>query len=257
MSINLAAAVPLVQAAGEVAEHGGGAEGHGPDLLIELPGILPDITGTVVTMWWLMGLIILGGLLVARILQGVPRSRVQVAVEILVEGLWSLFAGVFDSREKAKQWLPFLGSFFIFILISNYSGLFPGAGLFAWFKPPTSHWGVTAGLALVVFVTVQGSGIKKRGLKHFKHFFEPLYLAPLMFPLGILEELVKPFSLSLRLFANIFGGEAVLAGLLASLPLFLPVTVLLLEIIFGFVQAFIFTLLATVYIASATAEHHH
>ena len=167
-----------------------------------------------------------------------------------MEALLGLLEQVMD-RKRAVQYLPLLGSFFLFIIVSNYSGLIPGAGEIKGFKAPTSHWGVTAGLAIVVFVAVQLNGIRKKGLKYFKHFAEPVMMAPLMIPLNILEEVVKPFSLSLRLAANIYGGEAV------------PLVLILYRISyrlrylawrsFGFIQAFISRCWQR-FIGSATSE---
>ncbi len=240
----------LASAAGQgeaAAEHGGGA-------LFSILGL--EVTSAVTTMWAIMVIILLLFWLATRRMERVPRSRRQVIVEFVVESLQNFLEGLLGPK-KARQLLPFLGTFFLFILVSNYSGLLPGAGEIRGFKPPTSNWGVTAGLAVIIFFSVQYLGIRKKGIGYFKHFVEPWYLSPLMLPLGILEELVKPFSLSLRLFANIFGGETVLLALLLAIPYVLPISVLFLELIFGFVQAFIFTLLSAVYIANATAEEHH
>ena len=226
--------------------------GHeGADVFFSVLGL--EVTGAVVTMWVIMGVIILLALVAARSIQPLPRTRFQNMVEMAVEGGMDFFAGVLGPH-RARQFFPLLGSFFVFILFANYSGLLPGAGMLPGFKPPTSHWGVTGGLAAVVFFTVQLAGIRAKGIGHFKHFFEPWFLTPIMLPLGVLEEFVRPFALSLRLFANIFGGETVLLALLASLPYFLPVGHMALELIFGFVQAIIFTLLTAVYLANATSE---
>ncbi|HHT01886.1 MAG TPA: F0F1 ATP synthase subunit A [Firmicutes bacterium] len=233
-----------------------GESGHSSDLIFVIPGIGLEVTSVVTTMWVIMGLLILLGWLTTRSMQRLPEGRLQNIMEMVVEALLGLLEQVMD-RKRAVQYLPLLGSFFLFIIVSNYSGLIPGAGEIKGFKAPTSHWGVTAGLAIVVFVAVQLNGIRKKGLKYFKHFAEPVMMAPLMIPLNILEEVVKPFSLSLRLAANIYGGEVVLMGLLMAIPYFLPITVLGLEVVFGFIQAFIFTVLAAVYIGSATSEESH
>jgi len=240
------------------AAHGAAEEAgaHGGDIVFTIPGIGVEVTSVVTTMWVIMALLVLLGWLTVRGLQRLPEGRLQNVMEMVVEGLLGLLEQVMD-RERAVKYLPLLGSFFLFILISNYSGLIPGAGEIKGFKAPTSHWGVTAGLAIVVFAAVQYNGVRQKGLKYFKHFVEPVMMAPLMLPLNILEELVKPFSLSLRLVANIYGGEVVLAGLLMAIPYFLPITVLGLEVVFGFIQAFIFTVLAAVYISNATAEEAH
>jgi len=208
-------------------------------------------------MWALMVLIIAFCWLAARGVSLRPQTRLQAVVELGINMGIDFFAGVMGSRRRVLRFFPLLGTFFIFILVGNYSGLIPGAGEITGFKPPTSHWGVTGGLAAVVFFATQYFGLKEKGLRHYKHFFEPLFLFPIMLPLGILEELVRPFSLSLRLFANIFGGETVLLALLLAVPYFLPITTLFLELIFGFVQAVIFTMLTAVYFSQAVSEGGH
>ncbi len=229
-------------------------EGTAPGGAAALVG-LPADRLPLYTMWAIMAGFLALAVVATRRLERVPTTRLQAALEVVVEALIDFFAGIMGSRKKAVRYVPLLGTFFLFILVSNYSGLLPGAGQV--FVPPTAKWSVTAGLAAIVFLTVQVEGVRAKGLAYFRHFVEPWFLAPLMIPLGIIEELVKPFSLSLRLFANIFGGETVLFVLLLSVPAVLPVGVLFLELIFGFIQAFIFTLLSAVYITNATAEDHH
>lgn len=228
--------------------------GETSDVLFRVFGL--EVTGAVTTMWAVMALVIIVAAFIARRVERIPRSRLQSVVELALAGGETLFSNVLSSK-RLRQFMPLLGSFFIFILVCNYSGLVPGAGEFRGFKPPTSHWGVTAGLAAVTFCATQLVGVRSKGLKYFRHFVEPLFLAPLMLPLTILEELVRPFSLSLRLFANIFGGETVLLALLMVIPYFLPITTLVLELIFGFVQAFIFTMLTAVYLANASEAPGH
>jgi len=243
-----------LSAAPAAAELAAGAEGFGEShALFHVFGL--PVTSAITTMWAIMVVLVVLLWMVGRRFERIPRSRAQSAVELGIEAGLSAFEGIFRSRERAMKYMPLLGSLFVFILASNYTDLLPGAGELTGFKPPTTRWGVTAGLAAVVFFSTHYFGIKEKGIGYFKHFFEPVFLAPLMFPLTIVEELVKPFSLSLRLFANIFGGETVLLGLLLAVPYFLPITTLFLELIFGFVQALIFTMLSAVYFANATAGH--
>lgn len=243
----------LAAAGGEAAEGGHGAEGgHVVFHLFGLP-----VHESIVSMWILMAIIILVGVLAARSLHQVPRTRFQTAVEWAVESLYGFVTDIMG-RERARQFTPLLGSFFVLILFSNYTGLLPLLPHEEWFQPPTSRWGVTGGLAIFTFVAVQAYGFKRHGLGYFRRFLEgPVFLWPLTVPLAVIEELIKPFSLSLRLYANIFGGEAVLAGLLAALPWFLPMGVMFIEVIAGFVQALIFTMLSALYIEAATADFHH
>lgn len=236
----------------------GGHEGAGtlpPHVLFRIPYVGLEVTSVETTMWGVMVLVLVFAWLGTRNLGRIPRSRGQALLEIAVDGLRAFFAPIIG-EENARAFLPFLGSLFIFILLSNYAGLLPGAGHLRGLAAPTSNWGVTAGLATVVFLTVQYVGIRRRGLAYFKHMVDPWYLAPLLLPLGIIEEFVRPFALSLRLVANIFGGETVVLALLMATPWFLPIIPLGLELIFGFIQAFIFTFLTAIYLATAVAEEH-
>lgn len=211
------------------------------------------VSDAVITMWVIMALMIGASLLLTRRLERVPASRGQAFVELVVEGLLGLVSQQMDG-QRARRYVPLLGTVFLFILISNMSGMLPGAGMLPGFLPPTSVWGVTLGLAIVIALAVQIFGVRTKGLAHFRHLFQPLFLAPIMFILGIVEELVRPFSLSVRLFANVYAGETLLSRLLESIPYGLPLLIMGLELILGAIQALIFTLLSTLYIASATAE---
>jgi len=236
------------------AEGGTGGAHHG-GALFEIPLVGLEVTSIETTMWAIMLIVLTLAWAGTRNLSRIPGTRMQSLLEITVGGLEGFFATIIG-KENARAFLPFLGSLFIFILLSNYSGLLPGAGHVPGLMVPTSNWGVTAGLAAVVFVTVQYAGIRRRGLSYFKHMVDPWYLAPLLLPLGIIEEFVRPFALSLRLVANIFGGETVVLALLLATPWFLPVIPLALEMIFGLIQAFIFTFLTAIYLATAVAAEH-
>ncbi|MDD2400950.1 MAG: F0F1 ATP synthase subunit A [Clostridia bacterium] len=228
------------------------SSGEHSEPLITLFGKL-EINSVTTTMWGLIIVIAVLSYFATRNVKKIPESRLQNFMEFALEGLLKFFGQVMGSEKIAKRYLPFLASFFILILCSNYSGLLPGAGLeLPGLQPPTSTWSVTAGFAIVVFLATHYYGVKKKGLKYFKHFIEPI---PVLLPLNILEELVKPLSLSLRLYGNIFGEEMVVAGLFALLPLFLPLPMQLLGLLFGFIQALVFTMLASIYISTATADH--
>ncbi len=236
----------------------GASEGAGtlpPEVLFRIPYVGLEVTSVETTMWGVMLFVFILAWLGTRRLKRVPESRLQCLLEVAVDGIRGFFAPIIGEKN-ARDFLPFLASLFIFILLSNYSGLLPGAGHVRGLAAPTSNWGVTAGLAAVVFVVVQYTGIRRRGLAYFKHMVDPWYLSPLLLPLGIIEELVRPFALSLRLVANIFGGETVVLALLMALPAFLPIVPLALEVIFGAIQALIFTFLTAIYLATAVAEEH-
>ncbi len=156
-------------------------------------------------------------------------------------------------EKKAKQYFPILGTFFFLILLSNYSGLLPLSGHLPGLAAPTSTISVTAGFAIVVFFLTHFFGIKEKGLPYFKHFLQPMaFLLPLM----IVEELVRPLSLSLRLYGNTFGDEMITSQLFQMVPFGIPLLMQLLAVLMGLIQAFVFTLLTAVYIGGATAEDH-
>lgn len=232
--------------AATAAEPASAAAAHG-DILFHL-GPLP-VTSAVTTAWAIIAIIAVVSYFGTRRLQKVPTGW-QNALEWVVEYLQDHFGSVLGP-QRVKMYLPFLGSFFLFIIISNYSGILPGAGHLPGFSAPTSHLGYNVGMALVVFFSYHYFGLRTRGLNYLKHLADPPYLLPL----NILDEMVRPLSLSLRLYGNIYGGEAVLAVMISVLPYFLPSFMMGLELIFGYIQALIFTTLAAVYIAGAT-EHH-
>jgi F-type H+-transporting ATPase subunit a len=209
------------------------------------------VSGYIVTMWGVMAVLLIIALVTTTRLKKVP-GRFQMLVEYSLDGLLGYFSGIMG-QEMARRYFPFLMTFFLVILFSNWSGLLPGAGQFTAFHPPTSTLSVTAGLAIVVFFLTQISGIREKGWRYFLRFFQPI---PVMFPLEVISELVKPLSLSLRLYGNIFGEEMVVAVLLGLVPFFAPVPMQLLGLLFGFIQALVFTTLASIYISQATAEHH-
>ncbi|PKM90130.1 MAG: ATP synthase F0 subunit A [Firmicutes bacterium HGW-Firmicutes-12] len=234
--------------AAEAAEHG--AE-HGVGPLFSIFGL--EVSSVVTTMWGLMIILFLLSYLATRKLEKIPENRLQNAMELVLELLFKQLSPIMGGEKMAKRYFPLLGSFFILILASNYSGLLPGAGKLPGIQAPTSTLSVTAGLAIVVFISTHYFGVKTKGIGYFKHFVQPL---PFLLPLNIIEEFVRPLSLSLRLYGNIFGEEMVVASLFALVPLFVPIPMMLLGILFGLIQAFVFTMLAALYIGTAAAEHH-
>lgn len=235
------------------AEAAGQETGHGQALFSFFGIDFLEVSSVVTTMWGLMIIIALAAYFATRRLGKVPTNRLQNFMEFGLEAVLGLLTQVMGKEEYAKRYFPLLGSFFILILASNYSGLLPGAGHLPGLQAPTSTLSVTAGFAVVVFFATHYYGLKARGIRYFKHFIEPI---PILLPINIIEEFTKPLSLSLRLYGNIFGEEMVVASLFALVPLFLPLPIMLLGVLFGLIQAFVFTMLASLYVASATAEHH-
>ncbi len=225
------------------AEHGGA--------LFTLFGWL-EVTSVTTTMWAIMILLAVVAFLTTRKLELVPTRRLQVFMEMALESILKFLTDIMGDEAKAKRYFPLLATFFIFILISNYSGMLPGAGHITGLQAPTSTWSVTLAFAIIVFFATHFYGFKSKGIGYLKHFVQPV---PILLPLNILEEFTKPLSLSLRLFGNVYGEEMVVLGLFGLIPFLLPVPMQLLGVLFGFIQAFVFTMLASIYISTATSGH--
>lgn len=222
---------------------------HEVHALFNLAGL--EVTSRVTTMWGIMIILLILSFLATRNLKRVP-SGVQNVMELVIEGLLNFFSGILG-RERAREFFPFLATLFLLIVFSNYSGLIPGAGHITGLAAPTSTWSITVAWALLVFIATHFYGIKKRGLSYFKHFVQPVFF---MLPLNIVEEFIKPLSLSLRLYGNVFGEEMIIAFLLSMVPYFLPLPMMALSVLFCLVQAFVFVLLTAVYLSLSTADEH-
>jgi len=190
------------------------------------------------------------------------RSRLSVEnpgkLQILLEDGVSAMTGLLNEwiPGKGAQYLPLIFAIGLFIIVSNYSGMVPGL------MAPTSNLNVTAGCALCVWVYYHFQGLKVQGVgSYLKHFAAPpgvpVWMAPIMLPIEIISHLSRVMSLSLRLFGNVFGEELVIAILFMIIPWLVPLPMMLLGIITGGLQAFIFVLLATIYLAGAVAVEHH
>ena len=141
-------------------------------------------------------------------------------------------------------------TFFIFIIVSNYSGLLPGAGHLTGFSVPTACLSVTEALAIIGFFTTHTIGIREQGLGHYlKSFLKPVAV---MLPLTILEQFVRPFSLALRLYGNLYGEEMVTENLYNIFPIIVPLVMQVLSLLFCMIQALVFTMLLSIYVAEAT-----
>ena len=144
-------------------------------------------------------------------------------------------------------YLPFVGTLFVFIAASNLLAIVPG------FDPPTGSLSTTTALALCVFIAVPLYGIRRRGWRaYLRDYLEP---TPIMLPLNLIGELARTLALAVRLYGNVMSGAVVGAILLIVTPLFFPVLMHALELLTGIIQAYIFAVLATVYLAAATAAH--
>ena len=175
-------------------------------------------------------------------------SRRQSVLELIVQMFEGLLTDIIG--EQGKRYLPMIGTIGLFIFSANMLGLVPG------FMSPTSKLNVTAGCALTVFVYYHWQGIKAQGvLKYLKHFTGPIpALAPLLLPIEIISHFSRPVSLSLRLFGNIFAEELLIVVIASIVPFVLPLPFMAIAIFTATIQAFVFVLLACIYIAGAVAH---
>ena len=196
-------------------------------------------------------------------------GRLQSALELPVELLSGIVAG---SSSRWRGYVALVLGFFLMILVANWIGLLPGVGTIGIthideagheavtpiVRPASADLNFTLGLAIIAFVMFIYWGIRANGPRgYLKELLgEPLYMAPLMFPINLISEFSRLISLSMRLFGNIFAGEVLLATMIALAPILIPAVFLGLELLFGFVQALVFALLAMTYIGTAIAEHH-
>jgi F-type H+-transporting ATPase subunit a len=200
------------------------------------------VTRPVLTTWAIMLVLAVASWAATRRLGLIP-TRSQAVLELLVTGILSQIQEV--TRSDARPLLPLLGTLFIFLLAANISGILPGV------QAPTAHIETPAALALIVFAAVHVYGVRARGLfGYVRSFAEPKLI---MLPLNVLSEITRTFSLMVRLFGNIMSGEFLIALVLALAGLFLPIPLMALELLIGLVQAYIFTVLATVFIGAAVA----
>ncbi len=183
----------------------------------------------------------------------VPTTQGGIATtfELAVEGIVNLMESVMG--HDARKYLPLIGSLFIYIFVSNLLGMVPGI------NPPTSNINTNLACSLVVFVTYNVMGIREQGLKNYiKHFMGPIiWLAPLMIILELVSHLVRPVSLSIRLFGNIMGDHMVLGVFTELTKVGIPVIFLGLALFVSFIQAFVFSLLSMIYISLATSQEEH
>lgn len=181
----------------------------------------------------------------------VPEGKLTVAsfTENFVEIFYDLLAGMLGKHE-AKHFLPLIGTSALLIFFSNVLGLIPG------FTPPTSNFNVTLACGLIIFFATHIYGVQRQGLAYFKHFLGPMpALAPLMLPLEIISNLVRPMSLALRLAVNLFVDHLLVAVFTGLAFLLVPVPILVLGVLVVVLQTYVFCLLSTIYIQLAI-EHH-
>lgn len=202
------------------------------------------VNATLMFTWLVMALLAGGSWLVTRKLDTSNRvPRWQNLLEVLVSGMRRQIRDV--SHQEPGQYLPFVGTLFLFIATSNILAVVPG------YRPPTASISTTTALAICVFVAVPLYGIGTRGLAtYLRQYVRP---TPLMLPFNVIGELSRTLALAVRLYGNIMSGALIAGILLGFAPFFFPVLMQLLGLLTGMIQAYIFAVLAMVYIASATA----
>ena len=212
-----------------------------------------EVTSTVTTMWAIIAVLGFVSWLATRRLKEVP-GVLQSGAEMAVGSLRNFYEGNLG-KEHTRKYFPVLGTLFIFIIVCNYSGLLPGAGHVKGFAVPTASLSVTAGLGVIAFFTTHVIGVKERGFGNYlASFSKPLILVVLMLPLNLLEQFIRPMSLALRLYGNMFGEETVTEELYNIFPIGIPLIMQILSLIFCLLQSLVFTMLLSIYIAEALEE---
>jgi F-type H+-transporting ATPase subunit a len=200
------------------------------------------INATIVFTWIVMALMVLGSKLVTRKLTSEANlSRWQNLLEVLVTGIRDQIRDI--SHQDPGGYLPFVGTLFLFIGVCNVLGIVPG------FEPPTGSLSTTTALAICVFVAVPLYGIANKGLSYFDQYTKP---SVFMLPFNVMGELSRTLALAVRLFGNVMSGSMIAGILLAVAPLVFPIVMQALGLLTGLIQAYIFAILAMVYIAAAT-----
>ncbi|HNR65076.1 MAG TPA: F0F1 ATP synthase subunit A [Atribacterota bacterium] len=201
-----------------------------------------NLNATIVFTWLVMLVLVLISWLATRNLVVKPKmSRWQVSLEVVIGFIREQIREI--TQQNPDPFIPFLGSLFLFISLSNLLDIIPG------FRPPTGSLSTTAALAICVFFAIPIYGISRIGVKKYlKQYLEP---SVLMLPFNIIGEFSRTLALAVRLFGNIMSGSLIAGILLIIAPLFLPVIMQVFGLLIGQIQAYIFTILATVYIASA------
>jgi F-type H+-transporting ATPase subunit a len=213
-----------------------------PDIFIYWQWHGLKLNATIAITWLNMVLLVVGARLITRRLQRAgAMSRWQNLLEVLVSGMEEQIHDM--GLAPPREFLPFLGSLFLFVLFSNLLAIIPG------YVAPTGSLSTTTALAICVFLSVPIWGIQRRGLRGYLR----LYIKPSVFmlPFNIMGELSRTLALAVRLFGNVMSGSMIAGILLSIAPLFFPVLMQLLGLITGVIQAYIFAVLAAVYIAAA------
>jgi len=201
------------------------------------------LNATLLFTWGLMLVLVVGSMLVTRKLStGLQRSRWQNVLEVIVLALAKQIEEV--GLSHPERYLGFLGTLFLFVAVAALGTIIPG------YEPPTGSLSTTVALALCVFVAVPWFGIEEQGLGgYLRSYVEPTFI---MLPFNIISEVSRTLALAVRLFGNMMSGAMIIGILLAITPFVFPIIMTVLGLLTGMVQAYIFSILAAVYIAAGT-----
>ncbi|PPD30956.1 MAG: F0F1 ATP synthase subunit A [Methylomonas sp.] len=214
-----------------------------PDQIIYWQHGFVTLNATIVFTWGLMLVLVIGSKLITlKLSTDLQRSRWQNFLEIIVTGIEKQIEEV--GLKEPRTYLGFLGTLFLFIAMASLCTVIPG------FEPPTGSLSTTVALALCVLVAVPFFGILNQGLGgYLKSYVQPTFI---MLPFNIISEISRTLALAVRLFGNMMSGSMIIGILLSITPFIFPIVMTLLGLLTGMVQAYIFSILAAVYIAAAT-----
>jgi F-type H+-transporting ATPase subunit a len=217
-----------------------------PDELIFWQYGFIKLNATILYTWGLMLIMVVGSkIITSNLSTGLNRSHWQNFLEIIVKTILSQIEDV--GLSQPHKYLDFLGTLFLFIAVASLCIIIPG------YEPPTGSLSTTAALALSVFVAVPIFGIAEQGIgEYLRSYTEPTVI---MLPFNIISEISRTLALAIRLFGNMMSGTMIIAILLTIMPFIFPIFMTALGLLTGMVQAYIFSILAAVYIAAATRTH--
>lgn len=229
------------------------------------------ITNSILVTWGVTAALIVFAILFSRSLKLKGKlTRLQLVMELVIEGLYNMVASI-TGKTKARVFFPLIATFFVFIIVSNWSGLIPGFGAIGfremfegterfvpYLRAPTADLNTTLALGIFSILAVQVIGFKYQGLGYVKKFIN--LSNPINFFIGIIElisEVAKIISFAFRLFGNIVAGEILLLVMAFIMPILGPTPFIGLELFVGFIQALVFTMLTAVFVNMATLSHGH
>lgn len=216
-----------------------------PDEIIFWQNGFFTINLTIVTTWALMLVLVFASLIITRRLKtGMLISRWQCILEMLVVTISNQIEEI--GLKNPKDYIGFIGTLFLFIVTANILIILP------WYEPPTGSLSTTSALAICVFMAVPFFGIEKSGIGgYLKSYLKPTFI---MLPFNLISEITRTLALAVRLFGNIMSGGMIIAILLSITPFIFPIVMKALGLLTGMVQGYIFSILATVYIAAAVHD---